>query len=67
MRITKRTLIEGNFSYYNLFQHGYPGWFAYAPTTTPLSTAGSKTYSVTGERTRSRRCVALVNHFPAWI
>jgi len=42
-RITPKTRIEGNFSYYNLFQHGYPGWFAYAPTTTPLSTPGSKT------------------------
>jgi iron complex outermembrane receptor protein len=42
VRLSKKTLIEGNFSYYNLFQHGYPGWFAYAPTTTPLSTAGSK-------------------------
>jgi len=42
-RITQLTRIEGNFSYYNLFQHGYPGWFAYAPTTTPLSTAGSRT------------------------
>ncbi len=26
----------------NLFQHGYPGWFTYAPTTTPPSVAGSK-------------------------
>ncbi len=26
------TLVEGNFSYYNLFQHGYPGWFSYNPT-----------------------------------
>lgn len=42
VRVTKRTLVEGNFSYYNLFQHGYPGWFAYAPTTTPLSTPGSR-------------------------
>ena len=41
-RLTERTLIEGIFSYYNLFQHGYPGWFAYSPTTTPLSTPGSK-------------------------
>jgi len=41
-RLTQSTLIEGNYSYYNLFQHGYPGWFAYAPTTTPLSTAGSR-------------------------
>jgi iron complex outermembrane receptor protein len=42
VRLTDRTAIEGNYSYYNLFQHGYPGWFAYAPTTTPLSTPGSK-------------------------
>ena len=42
VRLTNRTVIEGNFSYYNLFQHGYPGWFAYAPTTTPLSVPGSK-------------------------
>jgi iron complex outermembrane receptor protein len=42
VRLTNSTVIEGNFSYYNLFQHGYPGWFAYAPTTAPLSIAGSK-------------------------
>jgi iron complex outermembrane receptor protein len=36
------TVIEGNFSYYNLFQHGYPGWFGYAPTTTAPSVSGSK-------------------------
>jgi len=42
IRLTSNTVIEGNFSYYNLFQHGYPGWFAYAPTTTPLSSASSK-------------------------
>jgi iron complex outermembrane receptor protein len=42
VRLSPKTVIEGNFSYYNLFQHGYPGWFAYAPTTTPLSVAGSK-------------------------
>jgi iron complex outermembrane receptor protein len=42
VRITAHTVVEGNFSYYNLFQHGYPGWFAYAPTTTPLSVTGSK-------------------------
>ena len=42
IRLTQKTVIEGNFSYYNLYQHGYPGWFAYAPTTTPLSTPGSK-------------------------
>jgi iron complex outermembrane recepter protein len=42
VRLTNSTMIEGNFSYYNLFQHGYPGWFAYAPRTTPLSIPGSK-------------------------
>src|SRR3954453_2890717 len=42
IRPTDRTAIEGNYSYYNLFQRGYPGWFAYSPTTTPLSTPGSK-------------------------
>ncbi|HEY1758280.1 MAG TPA: TonB-dependent receptor [Bryobacteraceae bacterium] len=41
-RVTDRTVIEGNYSYYNLFQHGYPGWFAYAPTTTGLAVPGSK-------------------------
>ena len=29
------TAIEGNYSYYNLFQHGYPGWFSYNPTISP--------------------------------
>ena len=42
VRVTSHTTIEGNYSYYNVWQHGYPGWFAYAPTTTPLSTPGSK-------------------------
>jgi iron complex outermembrane recepter protein len=42
VRPTANTVIEGNYSYYNLYQHGYPGWFAYSPTTTPLSTPGSK-------------------------
>ena len=41
-RPTNHTVIEGNYSYYNLYQHGYPGWFAYSPTTIPLSVAGSK-------------------------
>ncbi len=41
-RVSDRTVIEGNYSYYNLFQHGYPGWFAYSPTTTPPSTPGSR-------------------------
>jgi iron complex outermembrane receptor protein len=35
VRPTENTVVEGNYSYYNLFQHGYPGWFAYAPSITP--------------------------------
>jgi iron complex outermembrane recepter protein len=46
VRLTNSTVIEGNFSYYNLFQHGYPGWFAYAPTTIPLSNSNSKSILV---------------------
>jgi iron complex outermembrane receptor protein len=42
VRPSANTTIQGNFSYYNLFQHGYPGWFTYSPTTTPLSAPGSK-------------------------
>jgi iron complex outermembrane recepter protein len=42
VRATSHTTIEGNYSYYNVWQHGYPGWFAYAPTTTSPSTPGSK-------------------------
>jgi iron complex outermembrane receptor protein len=42
IRLTSATVIEGNYSYYNLFQHGYPGWFSYSPTTTPLFVSGSK-------------------------
>jgi iron complex outermembrane receptor protein len=42
IRATRHTVIEGNYSYYNVWQHGYPGWFAYAPTTAPLSNAASK-------------------------
>src|ERR1700678_2731326 len=41
-RVTEHTTIEGNYSYYNLYQHGYPGWFAYSPTTVGLSVPGSK-------------------------
>lgn len=42
IHVASHTVVEGNFSFYNLYQHGYPGWFAYAPTTTPLSVAGSR-------------------------
>ncbi len=41
-RVGASTVVEGNYSYYNLLQQGYPGWFAYAPTTTSPSTPGSK-------------------------
>ena len=43
------TTIGGNFSYYALFQHGYPGWFSYNPTLDPTATCttsySSKCYS----------------------
>ena len=42
VRPTSHTTIEGNFSYYNLYQFGYPGWFVYLPTTTAPSVPGSK-------------------------
>jgi iron complex outermembrane receptor protein len=32
------TTVGGNFSYYNLYQHGYPGWFSYNPTLNPTAT-----------------------------
>ncbi len=41
-RLTSKTVIEGNYSYYNVWQHGYPGWFGYAPTLIPLSNPASK-------------------------
>lgn len=41
-RVTRNTTIEGNYSYYNVWQHGYPGWFAYSPGLTSPSTPGSK-------------------------
>jgi iron complex outermembrane receptor protein len=39
VRPFEHTVIEGNFSYYNLFQHGYPGWFSYNPTITPTKSS----------------------------
>jgi iron complex outermembrane receptor protein len=40
------TMIEGNFSYYNVYQHGYPGWFAYNPVIyTAASSSSSETKS----------------------
>ena len=35
IRPFEHTSIGGNFSYYNLYQHGYPGWFSYNPTLNP--------------------------------
>ena len=32
------TTIGGSYSYYNLYQHGYPGWFSYNPTLDPTAT-----------------------------
>ena len=32
------TVIGGNYNYYNLYQHGYPGWFSYNPTLDPSAT-----------------------------
>ncbi len=62
IRATSHTTIEGNYSYYNVWQHGYPGWFAYAPTTTPLSTPGSKSILIpaTGAEPDPRRLWAIV-------
>jgi iron complex outermembrane receptor protein len=31
------TTIGGNFSFYNLWQHGYPGWFSYNSTQNPTA------------------------------
>lgn len=31
------TIIGGNYNYYNLYQHGYPGWFSYNPTLNPTA------------------------------
>lgn len=43
------TTIGGLYSYYNLYQHGYPGWFSYNPTLNPTAvcttTYSSKCYS----------------------
>jgi iron complex outermembrane receptor protein len=36
------TTIGGNFSYYELFQHGYPGWFSYNPTLNPTAKASAQ-------------------------
>jgi iron complex outermembrane receptor protein len=38
LRPFAHTTIGGNYSYYNLYQHGYPGWFSYNPTLNPTAT-----------------------------
>jgi iron complex outermembrane receptor protein len=38
LRPFAHTTVGGNFSYYNLYQHGYPGWFSYNPTLDPTAT-----------------------------
>jgi iron complex outermembrane receptor protein len=35
------TIIGGNYNYYNLYQHGYPGWFSYNPTLNPTATCST--------------------------
>ncbi len=46
MRPFAHTTIGGNFSYYNLYQHGYPGWFSYNPTLNPSTPpAGNTSYN----------------------
>ena len=37
VRPAPHTAIEGNFSYYELYQHGDPGWFIYTPVLTPTA------------------------------
>ena len=37
LRPFAHTTIGGLYSYYNLYQHGYPGWFSYNPTLNPTS------------------------------
>lgn len=41
LRPFAHTTIGGNFSYYNLYQLGYPGWFSYNPTLNPISTCAT--------------------------
>jgi iron complex outermembrane receptor protein len=41
------TTVGGNFSWYNLFQHGYPGWFSYNPTLSPTGAASTACESAT--------------------
>jgi iron complex outermembrane recepter protein len=37
LRPFAHTTIGGSYNYYNLYQHGYPGWFSYNPTLDPTS------------------------------
>jgi iron complex outermembrane receptor protein len=38
LRPFAHTTIGGSYNYYNLYQHGYPGWFSYNPTLNPTAT-----------------------------
>jgi iron complex outermembrane receptor protein len=38
LRPFAHTTIGGSYNYYNLYQHGYPGWFSYNPTLDPTAT-----------------------------
>jgi iron complex outermembrane recepter protein len=38
LRPLSHTTVAGNYNYYNLYQHGYPGWFSYNPTLNPTAT-----------------------------
>lgn len=37
LHLFAHTTIGGLYSYYNLYQHGYPGWFSYNPTLDPTA------------------------------
>lgn len=42
------TTATGNFNYYNLWQHGYPGWFSYNPTLAPTAVCVTANPAPTG-------------------
>ncbi|HEX3660665.1 MAG TPA: TonB-dependent receptor [Acidobacteriaceae bacterium] len=37
LRPFAHTTVGGSYNYYNLYQHGYPGWFSYNPTLNPTA------------------------------
>jgi iron complex outermembrane receptor protein len=48
MRPFAHTTVTGNFSFYNIWQHGYPGWFSYNPTENPTATCTTTSGSTFG-------------------